>query len=526
MKLGDRGLAFAALLSSAALFGLRMHVATGTGFGDSEALYACYALHPQPAYLDHPGLIGSLARLIGRGSAPAPFVTHLITAALAAWVPWVGAFASWAAGAPTRGALTTALALIWVPELAVGLFGLTPDLPLALFWLGALGLAGLAARAPAASLRALLCTLGVGALVGLATLSKLSGALLGLSLVIASLHRDLRGRYRTLAPWGALGVCAILVAPLVHWEIGQGFPMARHRLVATQAAAGLSLRNLGAFLGGQLAYVTPPFLLAVALLARDLFRRRAESAVSAVLFASVAVPALPLALLCLWSRVAEPHWFAPAYLGLALQLGRAPIVGPRLARACWLTGLGVVAFAWVWIRTPLAPRWLGKAYRPRYDIANDLYAWHDGARLLARGLDSLPPGEGYAVVGPHWTICAQAHAALGRRVPVGCNGPRRDDFDDWLPRERWAAARHVLYVHDSRFAVDPEHDLPGRAVRGVFTAQVLRGDRVVRTLWVTHLERAGADARAQAGAADSPAERINSASASGPGLGVVSNVSP
>ena len=28
------------------------------GFGDSEALYACYALHPQPAYLDHPALIG------------------------------------------------------------------------------------------------------------------------------------------------------------------------------------------------------------------------------------------------------------------------------------------------------------------------------------------------------------------------------------------------------------------------------------------------------------------------------------
>ncbi|MCC6902277.1 MAG: glycosyltransferase family 39 protein [Polyangiaceae bacterium] len=525
MKLGDRALGLAALISSVVLFALRVHVAVGTGFGDSEALYASYALHPQPAYLDHPGLIGSLARVIGRGSAPAPFVTHLVTACLAALVPWVGALASRAAGAPARGALTTALALIWVPELAIGLFGLTPDLPLALTWLGALALAGLAARAPAQSFRALACTLGVGILVGLSTLSKVSGVLLGVSLIVASLHRDLRGRYRTLAPWAALVACAILLSPLVLWEREQGWPMARHRLLSTQAAAGLSLRNLGAFLGGQLAYLTPPFFLGVVLVARDLFRRRSADAISALLFASVAVPAAPLALLCLWSRVAEPHWFAPAYLALAVHLGRAPIVGPRLARACWVTGVAIVAFAWIWIRTPVAPRWLGRAYQPRYDIANDLYAWQPGAELLARSLSTLPPGESYAVVGPHWTICAQAHALLGRRVRVGCNGPRRDDFDDWLPRGEWAEARHVLFVHDSRFAVDPEHDLPGRAVRGVFTAQVMRGGRLVRTLWVTHLEKTGA-ARAQAGAADRPAERISSVSASGPWLGVVSSVSP
>ena len=34
------------------------------GFGDSEALYACYAMHPQPAYLDHPGLIGVIMQII------------------------------------------------------------------------------------------------------------------------------------------------------------------------------------------------------------------------------------------------------------------------------------------------------------------------------------------------------------------------------------------------------------------------------------------------------------------------------
>lgn len=206
-------------LSTLVLFGVRLHVAWGTGFGDAEALYASYALHPQPAYLDHPGLIGSIARLIGRGDPPSPLSAHLLTACAGGLVPWVGGFASRAAGATTRGALGVVLALTWVPELAIGLFGLTPDLPLALTWLGALGLAALAARAPAQSFRALACTLGVGVLVGLATLAKVSGVLLGLALLVASLGPGLRSRYRTLAPWGALAVALVLMAKLVHYEL-------------------------------------------------------------------------------------------------------------------------------------------------------------------------------------------------------------------------------------------------------------------------------------------------------------------
>ena len=518
----------AAIVSTLVLFALRAHVAVGTGFGDSEALYASYALFPQPAYLDHPGLIGSIARLIGRGAAPTPLSTHLLTACLAAAVPWVGALASLAAGARLRGALAVALTLTWVPELAIGLFGLTPDLPLALAWLGALGLFARAARSPAQSFTAFICTLGVGALVGLATLSKLSGALLGISLLAAAFHRDLRPRFRTVAPWAALAVALILIAPLVLFELGQGWPMARHRLISTQSAAGFSLRNLGAFVGGQVAYVTPPFLLGAVLVTRDLIRRRREDAVSAMLFTCLVVTTLPLALLCLWSRVAEPHWFAPTYLALAIQVGRTEIVGPRLARGSVITGVAVVAFAWLWIRTPLAPRWLGESYRPRYDIANDLYAWGPGRELLDAVIarSSAAEAEGLVVVGPHWTICAQVQAHLGRRVRVGCNGPRRDDFDDWLPRDHWADVRHLIFVHDSRFRVDPERDLPGRVLRDVSQVNVVRGGRVVRTIWVTHLEKTGAAAFAQPGAALSPAERISSASASGPGFGVVSSVSP
>jgi hypothetical protein len=307
--------------------------------------------------------------------------------------------------------------------------------------------------------------------------------------------------------------------------------MLQHRLISTQRAAGLSLRNVGAFVGGQLAYVTPPFLFGAGLLLWDLAKRRGEDAVSSLLFWSSALVALPLSVLCLWSRVAEPHWFAPAYLALAVHLGRAERVGRRLARVSVALGVLIVALAWTWIRTPLAPRLLGDAYRARYDLANDLFAWEPGGALVEvtlRELRQAQPGP-FVVVGPHWIVCAQLHAHLGRRVAVGCNGPRRDDFDAWLPRERWASAPHVLYVHDSRFELSPEKELPHRTARLQRAVEIVRGGRVVRTIWVTHLELTAAAARApgpQPGAAASPAARMSSASSSGPGFGVVRSFSP
>src|ERR1700761_663250 len=82
-----------AWIGLAALSGLllvvRLLASSRVGFGDSEALYAAYALHPQPAYLDHPGLIGLVARAIGGGVTPlAPETVHHVTAVVATLVPW------------------------------------------------------------------------------------------------------------------------------------------------------------------------------------------------------------------------------------------------------------------------------------------------------------------------------------------------------------------------------------------------------------------------------------------------------
>jgi len=55
----------AAVVTSVVLFGLRLDLSRLLGLGDGEALFFAYGLHPQPVYLNHPGLIGWLARCFG-----------------------------------------------------------------------------------------------------------------------------------------------------------------------------------------------------------------------------------------------------------------------------------------------------------------------------------------------------------------------------------------------------------------------------------------------------------------------------
>lgn len=479
-----------AFVTSLGLLVLRLSLVEKVGFGDSEALYAVYALHPQPAYLDHPGLIGHIARWLGRGGAPSPQAAHVFTALAATLVPWIGALAAHAAGASLRGALRTMLALALVPEIAVGLFGLTPALPLAAAWLVGLALALRAVRAKADSFEALGYTLGAGAAVGIAFMAHVSGVLLGVALLAASLTGPLRQRWRTLAPWGALGVVAILAAPVVVWEARRGWPMLTHRFGHSGFGLLTLLGNLGALVGGQLLYVTPAFVAGAWLTLRSLARQRARPsseasvAVTSVLFWSAALPGVVLAVLCLVSRVAEPHWLAPAYLALAVEYGRNDSVRRSIVRGAALSGAAIAVLGWLLVATPLVARVSGRGYRARYDLTNDLYAWKDASDMLNRALAQAQAESGRApvLVGPHWIVCAQIAALVGSEASVGCNGPARDDFDDWLPRAHWFDAPVIVFVTDSRFELDPKNALPRRRVDGAFRLDVRRDGRVVRTL--------------------------------------------
>ena len=364
------------LALSAVALAVRIHAAHSVGFGDSEALYACYALFPRPAYLDHPGLVGLLARALGHGLAPSPCTAHLFTAVAATLAPWAVYLAARLVGGDVRRSFAAALASAVAPEIAVGLFGMTPDLPLFFAWIGALALAGRALLSRPGSTTAAALFVAAGIALGVACASKVSGITLVLAMLITLGSRPARAHARTIWPWAGLCLAALVFAPVVAFEAHAGWPMLRHRLVDTQQDAGLSLRNAAALAFGQAAYVSPVLLVCGLLLGRDLIAAARRDAVHTLLASATLVPLVILGSLCLSSRVAEPHWVAPAWLPLLLYYALRPssdrLPGPRLRTWGVAVGLAMSALVYAWVLVPalvaLAPL---DSYDPRLDLASE-----------------------------------------------------------------------------------------------------------------------------------------------------------
>jgi len=483
MSLGQRTTVATLVALSAGLLAARLYAAAHVGFGDSEALYASYALHPQPAYLDHPGLVGLVARLVGGDTAPAPLAAHLVTSALATTFPWLVALCCRASGAPWGRSLVAALVVAVAPEIAVGLFALTPDLPLALAWTATLACCAVGLRSPPAGGRATLAFATAGVLAGVSAASKVTGLALFAVLPIAYAAPQARAHARTASPWLGLGAGAVILTPIVAFEARTGWPMLHHRLVDTQLDAGVSLRNVAALLGGQLAYLSPLVAVLAWLAAREAWRARADP-VGRLLLASFLVPLAVLVPLCAWSRVAEPHWLAPALLGLVPAAARATVAPPRrLVVAATVLGGAMVVAAHAWVLAPGALRLAPASYDARLDLSNELRGWPevvDAVREAAR-LPGIEPGD-VVVAGPHWVICAQLEAALRDELRVGCDTPVPDDFDTWWPRARWRSADYVLWVSDARFGPPA---LPAHAPLATRDVSIVRDGRTVRVFTIT-----------------------------------------
>lgn len=472
-------LLIAAVAVTLALLGLRLDAAGAVGFSDIEALFLAYGLHPQPAYVDYPGLIGGLARLLPLE----PFVVHVATTAAAGALPWAGVLAAWCSGAPWQRALRSFFPLALLPPLCIGAFAFTPDLPQCYLWLAALGCAGFALRRPAASFGALISAVGAGVALGLACLAKPSGWVFAACFAAVALGRSERERLRTLSPWAALGLFAIITTPLLRYW--------RTHDIGLQLATDLSPVRVAMQLSRPLLGLTPPFLVAGVLLASDLLRRRDQSPVDRLLSSPLVLGLLPLAALTACTG-GETDWLWPAYIVLSLHLARLPVLRPSLSWTCGLTGLGVALLGWCWLRTDLplrAGEWLG-GYEPALDASNDYYAWEPEKELLEEAVGEVRSrtGQSPIVIGPHWSVCAQAEIVLGGGVHVGCDSVERDDYDDWSSPALWEAAQTLLFVTDSRFDAPPLTFF-GRDVVSVRTTIVRRFDQGVRTISVSRFDR-------------------------------------
>ena len=469
-----------AIVTSVVLCALRLDITRHVGFADSEALFVAYRFHPQPAYLDYPGLIGWIARQL----EPEPEIVHLATTFAATALPWAGVLAARASGAPRADALRVYFPLALLPALSIGSFAFTPDLPLAYCWLVALGCSLFVLRQPVASFAVLLVSIAGGVAAALACLAKVSGWSLAACLLATSLGRAERGRFRTIAPWAAGGMFAILISPLLTYWWRRGLNI--------DVDPDLSLQHAVTILIRPLLSLTPPFIVAAALIARDLFGAERRDSVDRALRYHTAIPLLPLAALAACTR-AETDWLTPAYLALSLHVARMPSLRRSLAWTCVATGYGIAILGWCWMRTSLpvtAGQWLG-GYDPSLDTSNDFYAWGPGKQLLEEAVSSARErtGQTPVVVGPSWNVCAQAEVALGGQVHVGCDSLDHDDYDLWSDPALWTSAQTLLFITDSRFHRAPPETFYGRSPVAVHSSSVERFGQTVRALSVSEFDR-------------------------------------
>ncbi len=467
---------------------VRLYTSKMVGWGDSEALYASYAKFPAAAYLDHPGLVGIFASSLGGGMIPEPQAAHVATACLASMLPWLVVIVARRLGARTRPAAVAGIVVAAVPEIGVGLFAMTPDLLLAYAWLAFLGTVTLALESeePRGSRTVLLFGIA-GIIAGAAATAKVTGVLLLPILAIAAWKTPHR---KTPWPWFGILVGLVPIGVIARFEAARGFPMLRHRFIDTQHGSGFSFRNIGALFGGQLVYVSPIIAVVAVLVARDLFKKRNEDVASNVLFWSCALPIVLLAPLCLWSRVAEPHWLAPPLLALPIHAARRAMkISSKLVGAAMATGFAMIAAVYAWVLFPSLVRYAPASYDPKVDIANELYGWPQATRVVNEMIDETNAGGLTPwVVGPSWMVCAQLQAALPG-ANVGCATDVRSDFDDWAPRAKWEHADVIIFVTDERMPIDPATLIPTFHVERSERVTILRGGHIARTFRISYLEK-------------------------------------
>jgi 4-amino-4-deoxy-L-arabinose transferase-like glycosyltransferase len=413
-----------------------------------EAYYWAWGQHPALSYLDHPGLHawlqGLMATLFGWSMAGLRALS-LVTAAIVLWVLYV-----WSRRlAPERwqSYFWLGAALFWSSPLMTFYTTIaTPDrllVALALLSIHCFALAFANFREG----RAHLAPLYLGALfLGLATLTKYNGVLLGLGMAAVIVMRaDLRGLLRSPHLWLAAALSIALQAPTVIWNLEHGFATISFHAVERADAFDLSRFTLDrtlVLLVETVVLVSPFALWGMARLvftrAREGFAGSLHSTARGVFtVSSVVTFALTLVryVLFYWNIVAYA-----AFFGLAAWFIRS-----RVMQALQIA-YGMILSTVLLAQFTVGPVLLGVGMTQPY--SSDVFGWREVAAAVRAA--EAEHGTDF-VAGSNWQIAARLGFALGR-ADLASISEDRDAYDFWFD-EGAIAGRDAIIVDEPR---DPE----------------------------------------------------------------------
>jgi 4-amino-4-deoxy-L-arabinose transferase-like glycosyltransferase len=341
--------------------------------------------------------------------------------------------------------------------------------------------------------------LGLGVVMGLGLLNKVSVSWLAAGLLVGVLAAPQRRALLTPWPWAALGIAALIFSPHLAWQAAHGWPV--REFVHNATTIKMEPTPPGRFVAQQVLGMNPLTLpiwltgLLYALFAQGGRRWRALGVAYAVVFAILIAsgtsrpnylsPAYPM-LLAPGAVVLERlfarrrwRWLAPTSVALLLASGAAlaPLGMPLLPVESYVryaTALGLAP------RTDERQR---MGVRPQHFA--DMFGWDELVATVARVHRSLPPAErAQAAIFVQNYGEAGAIDVLGRRrgLPHALSG--HNSYWLWGPRgatgqvtiilggdpQENAAAFDSLTVADTvrcRYCMPYENDRPVYVGRGI-----------------------------------------------------------
>ncbi len=298
--------------------GLLIHASFGwlLTLSVDEAHYMLYAYKLDWSYFDHPPMVGWIQWplvIIGAPDAVIrliPQLLWLLSCLLARQLALnlYQVVPGWSKAAQREAAGLWAVALILLaPLMHVLAVGLLPDTLLMLLTLSLLWVTLKLAQTPH-----LLLWVTLGALLGLAGLSKYTAVLPALAIILILLARHGPRLLFTPGPWLALLLACLLVLPVFYWNAKHAWISFAYQL--NHGAGGVwQFRRFAAFLGIQLVAYGPLLVLGGFLATRHIVQRKAVLAGSLLLF--FFIPFLVTAYLS-GGGGSLPHWTGPAWLAL------------------------------------------------------------------------------------------------------------------------------------------------------------------------------------------------------------------
>ena len=411
------------LLALGALTLLRLGLAAVLPLSPDEAYYWVWSRVLQPGYFDHPPMV---ALWIAAGTAIAgetalgirllgPIGIGIASLLLARAAEDL--FPNRQAG-PWSAVLLNATLIV-----GVGAVTMTPDTPLAVFWVATLWAVARLHRTGEAR-----WWLAVGAFAGCALLSKYTAVLLGLGILLWLLAEPSARRwFARWQLWAGGALAALVFAPVIAWNAGHDWvSFAKQGGRAATGGDGQSWRWLAELVGGQVAFATPlVWLLCTAGIVAAILAWKREGSPARLVVAMT----LPAMILFVWqalgSRV-QGNW--PAILYPASAIAAVALLGPgwqRLRLPAALLGFAMTAL--VVAQSLAAPLPLRRAWDPT--LAR-LGGWPEFAAAVERA--RREHGAAF-VAAEEYGLAAELAFRLPAGVPVVAMDVRRWALFDLPP---------------------------------------------------------------------------------------------